>query len=327
MVDVQASIIIPAYNEAENIGKCIASILKNTDVQHEIIVVDNGSKDATAEIAKVMGVTVLSKPKATISALRNSGARCAKGELLVFLDADMVVPEDFINKGKKYFDSGFMGALGFAIIVPSDSGWVARTWGQPLNSKRERKVEVDFLGGSNIFIKKIVFEEVGGFDELLNTNEDKDFTMRVAKAGYSLITSYEINVIHLGYERDLSEFIRKEFWRQGSTLMFARHWRFAPSTLRNPLLSLWHVGFFLLFISSLLLYARAGTFLYSLVTLALWLLPALLIALKKAGRNIEYFGLGWFFSFFLLTFIRWNVSGVSLLVQIVKLFRFRSHNV
>lgn len=318
MSDVLVSVVIPARNEAENIGKCIASLLKNSDVPHEIIVIDNGSRDATASIATDMGVTVLINPTGTISALRNMGARRARGELLVFLDADMVVPEGFLKKGKDYFDRGFTGALGFDTTVPSDAGWVARVWGQDLRFKDKKEINVDFLISRCIFIKKSTFEETGGFDELLKTNEDKDFTMRVAKVGYPLVYSNKLRLIHLGYEKDLFELIRKEFWRQGSTLMFARRWHFAPRTLRNPMLSLWHIWALLLFMASILY----GVKVYAITTLILWILPSALIVLKKPDFNVKVM-----LPLFILTFIRWNVAGISLIAQVVRLATFRRHYV
>ncbi|HTP42260.1 MAG TPA: glycosyltransferase, partial [Nitrospiria bacterium] len=87
------SVIIPAYNEANYIGRLLDS-LAVARRQHapgreaEIIVVDNGSTDATAAIAQEKGATVVQESERKIAAVRNAGARAARGATLIFIDAD-----------------------------------------------------------------------------------------------------------------------------------------------------------------------------------------------------------------------------------------------
>ena len=92
------SVVIPARNEAENIGPCITSIhAAGGGLLAEVILVDNGSTDATREIAESLGATVLVRPQATISELRNSGARAASGSIVAFVDADVLVGSGWLT--------------------------------------------------------------------------------------------------------------------------------------------------------------------------------------------------------------------------------------
>ena len=89
---VKISIIVPAFNEAKRISSCIQSIRAAANLQPgdetELIVVDNNSRDSTAEIAAREGARVVFEPNNQISRARNAGARAATGDWLLFIDAD-----------------------------------------------------------------------------------------------------------------------------------------------------------------------------------------------------------------------------------------------
>jgi glycosyltransferase involved in cell wall biosynthesis len=316
MDDVYFSVIIPAYNVAEYVKGCIEAVQANTlnKGNYEIILSDDGSTDGTLDIAEELKIKIVrnvNDNKKTIGALRNLGAHQSRGNVLVFLDADMIVPDDWLMKVQEYFRKGFVGALGVVYGVPPSAGWVGRTWGNRLHQKFDKVVNVDFLPGGNIFINRSVFEEINGFNENLRTGEDKDLTLRVIKAGYQVISMPDMGVIHLGYDRNLWEFLKKEFWRQGDTLPFTRQWGFSFRTLRNPIMSFWHVTFLCSVVLSIPFLKRFVTF----FLIFMWLLPSFVITLKK--MNIKSPILVSIY-FFFLTFLRWNVSGLSLIRQILR---------
>lgn len=102
--------IIPAFNESENIGECLKSLQAQTRPADEIIVVDNESEDETAEIACTYGVKVLSYPRpdvrhGNIGLVRQKGAEEAEGDLIVSTDADCVYPSDWLRKIEDHFNS------------------------------------------------------------------------------------------------------------------------------------------------------------------------------------------------------------------------------
>lgn len=316
MDEARFSVIIPSYNEAGQIGQTITAVKAAATglTLSEIIVVDNCSTDRTVEIARGLGIKVIENTlgkRMAIAALRNTGAGCATGNILAFLDADMLVPANWLASAREYFCSGFVGALGFISVVPDSAGWVGRTWGNQFQFHRGTVKEVDFLPGRNILINRHVFDKIGGFNENLRTNEDKDLTYRVCRAGYKVMSLPEPSVLHLGFERNLIEFLRKEFWRQGNTIRFARLHNFSARTLRNPALASWHL-FFLFFTITALFSADLPLI---IVLISCWGLPSLLITWGKTGPH----GLsGFFLPFFFLTLLRWNVAGFALVYQLFK---------
>jgi glycosyltransferase involved in cell wall biosynthesis len=315
------SVIIPSYNEAKSIIKCIESIKKNDgkNIIYEIIVIDNGSTDGTVEAVRELGIKIIVNSKGkrkSIGTLRNIGARLSRGNILTFLDADVIVPDNWLQKAKDYFDNGFEGELGFVEDVPDSAGWVGRVWGKRLILRRNRVMDVDFLPGRNIFINCHVFEKIKGFSKTLKTGEDKDISLRVLKAGYRVISVPYPPVIHLGYERDLWDFMKKEFWRQGNTIQIVKQWGFSLRTLRNPILSLWHILMpFYIIISIIFL----NTYLV-LSLISIWFLPSLIISFSEIKAK-KYLNL--LLPLFFLTWIRWNVSGLALFYQIFREYIFR----
>lgn len=309
------AVILPAYNEAAHIGAAIDSVraCRRDGADLEIVVVDNLSTDGTRAVAAGRGAKVIenrSGGRMTIAALRNAGARATTAPILAFLDADMLVPADWLEKASRRFALDAVSALGFAERVPEGATWVGRVWGNRAEAP-VTDLATDFLPGRNLFVTRRAFDAVGGFDEDLATNEDKDFTYRLVKSGHHVFRSPATQVTHLGYERGLIEFIRKEFWRQSTTLAFARRHCFSRRTLRNPLMSLWHVLGAAWVAAALV----AGAAWPAFAGAVLWVLPAVLFTLRDATsmrRSEDLPGV------FVLTFVRWNVSGAALAWQILR---------
>ena len=306
------SIIIPAYNEAANIGLCLESVFScvREGFSIEVIVVDDCSTDDTAEIARAYGCKVIPNQgsRDTISGLRNIGAQMANGEFFVFLDADMVVPSNWLTVALSYFENDFKGLFGFVDRVPDEAGMVAKAWGNRLFIKRDRIMDVDFLTGRNLFLNKTVFSALNGFDEKLSTAEDKDFSLRAAAAGYRVFSSPEAPVVHLGYEKNLREFIIKEYWRQGGALDLALKGDISPRTLRQPMICLWHLLASAAFTLSLFFGGAAAVIIF----LILWLTPAVLKTRLDLGSKAS---VAMNLQVFFLTFLRWHIAAVSLIVR------------
>jgi glycosyltransferase involved in cell wall biosynthesis len=310
------SIILPAFNEGAHIGACLDAIRVNVSdsISAEVLVIDNRSTDQTVPIAQARGARVIENKtgrRTSISDLRNIGARESTGAILVFLDADMIVPADWIEKAAAHFHAGFKGALGFTSRVPDQAGWVGRIWGQRLSRKRSRLMDVDFLPGRNIFVNRSVFDAAGGFDPDFRTGEDKDFTFRIRKAGYRVLSAPEVCLVHLGYEKNMAELMRKEYWRQSCTLQFARKHGFSFRTLRHPVLSAWHVA---CPAAALALALGGAAVPVWLTTLLLWPLPAVVIggAESLSGKAVDAVPL------IVLTWARWTASGVALVNQVLR---------
>jgi glycosyltransferase involved in cell wall biosynthesis len=98
------SVVIPAYNEAELLGSCLDSLLaQDFRDLYEIIVVDNNSTDATADVARSRGVTVVHEPRPGVCSARQCGTTAARGEIIVSTDADTTFGSDWLSRIDRAF--------------------------------------------------------------------------------------------------------------------------------------------------------------------------------------------------------------------------------
>ena len=172
------SIIIPTYNEADQIAETIRKTLAASSGNPvEIIVVDGGSTDGTLEIASKCGaVTLMSKRKGR-AAQMNAGASMAKGEILYFLHADSVPPNGFITH---ILDALHGGAVSGCFRLAFDHNhWFLRanSWFTRFNVNGVR------FGDQSLFVTKAVFQKTGGFREDLLMMEDQEIIHRIRKHG------------------------------------------------------------------------------------------------------------------------------------------------
>lgn len=190
------SIIIPAHNEAEYIGDCLASILRETEKQPykvEILVVNNASTDATRQIAlQYKGVHVVDEPAKGLTKARQKGLQEAKGEFLAYLDADTRLPEGWFKKVERAYKTYphlvcFSGPYRYF-----DAPWYYRyvlnlIWwiSAPLTY---RVVGYMVLGG-NFVAKKKALLAMDGFDtNIVFYGEDTDIARRISKFGTAMFS-------------------------------------------------------------------------------------------------------------------------------------------
>ncbi|CBL46094.1 Glycosyl transferase, family 2 [gamma proteobacterium HdN1] len=305
------SVIIPCYNESHVIGQCLASVNVAREGRNDVqvIVVDNGSTDTSGAIARAHQKhpldQVIDVPRLRISAVRNAGARISSGEIILFLDSDIEVPSNWLTTLDDWFGQQRSDVLGFVDLPPVTAPWVARIWGERVLARRHTAGEVDFLPGRNICVLRRWFDAVGGFSETLTTGEDKDFVMRLGKAGARVMTDRSIPLIHLGYERNFREWMRKEYWRQHSHIDLLREQGVSPRLIRFPLLAIGHLGLVLLAAICLLAAPKLGVFL-----LLASFLPSLVLTLRCPPHRSNPERL---LQSTLLYWARFNIAAVSIL--------------
>jgi glycosyltransferase involved in cell wall biosynthesis len=213
---VSISIIIPALNEEKMIGRCLESLAKLAFARDrfEVLVVDNGSRDKTLDIANSfqdrLNLKVLQKANVRISALRNLGARAAAGDILAFLDADCLAPEDWLDRILELAPTDGAGVLGANYLLPNDSTWVGRTW--HLYQEAPKSGEVSHVPAGDLIMRREDFLRLGGFDESIQTNEDYELCERARKSGMQVRAFPQIGVVHLGTAQNLQVFFRKQAW-------------------------------------------------------------------------------------------------------------------
>jgi glycosyltransferase involved in cell wall biosynthesis len=208
------SVVVPAFNEEAHIEACLVSLEAQalSPSLFEVIVLDNGSTDATAAIANgflsKIPLRVVSTPRHSISAARNSGAALAQGTELVFLDADCRAKPTWLHD---FLDLPLEnGIRGCNYEIPSDSTWVGRFWAD--FQARLLTGPVSFVPGGCLFVSKSNFDAIGGFDEQVETSEDIDLCERAKKHGLTITSHPILAVIHDGTPRTISHFYRQHRW-------------------------------------------------------------------------------------------------------------------
>lgn len=210
------SVVIPVRDGAAVIGRCLRALteLETAGQPFEVIVVDNGSRDETVGVARLLGrglnLSILTRPGVHVSAVRNAGAACARGNLFAFLDADCVVAKTWLLRATEYGWNEHSGAIGAFFGAGPEAGWVARTWCRFEGAGK--RGPVDLLPSGNMIVPRRVFEAAGGFDESLETNEDADFCRRLSASGLRVEAVAELQAIHLGAPRSVAELYARELW-------------------------------------------------------------------------------------------------------------------
>lgn len=311
------SIIIPCYNEAHVLSHTLRSIgqaIKSRD-DVECLLMDNGSTDGSQALAQAWGATVVETPHVRISALRNLGAEQANGEYLLFLDADIAVADNWLDRLDQYTDPEntecTADVVGFVDDVPPHAPWYARIWGLRATARRRHLREIDSLPGRNLFVSKQWFQQVNGFSETLITGEDKDVVMRLKQAGARVMSDPSLAMIHLGFERTFREWMRKEYWRQHSHIALIQEQGPSLRLLRFPMMAVAHLALLLMIITLVLM----GQVSASSSVLMLSLLPSALLSVK---HSVSRFPVGRMLQFTLLYWLRFHVAGWSVIMELIE---------
>lgn len=180
---VRCSVIIPTLNEEKTIGDTIYHIKKQNPF--ELIVADSHSKDKTVKIATAFGVKVVSCKKKNAAVGRNAGAKIAKGDVLVFLDADTIAFSNLLYEIQKDFEKKTL------------VGWTCKVFAFSSDFKEHlvynffndimkfliNRVKKPHASGMILAIRRESFERLKGFNEDLKTMEDHDMAKRLGKIG------------------------------------------------------------------------------------------------------------------------------------------------
>lgn len=217
---LKITVYVPAYNVAEYLPRCLAGILAQAPPVGEILVIDDGSCDASAEIAaKYPGVTLIRhEANKGLAAARNTAMRTARNELIASLDADCVPAPDWLAQLAAHLhDPSLVGAGGKLIEGVQDSladRWRAihmpQHWGDEMCHPR-------YLFGCNNLFRKSAILEVGGYDESMRTNgEDVDLCRRLREKGWNFVYDPSARATHLRHDTPRSVLeARWRWWRFG----------------------------------------------------------------------------------------------------------------
>jgi GT2 family glycosyltransferase len=176
------SFIVPAYNEEHELPAALAALRAAADCSghpYEIIVVDDDSSDATADIARRAGAIVVPVRRRQIAAVRNAGARAARGDILFFVDADTQISAAHVSGALRALAEGCSG--GGARVMTDGS---VPLWGKIFVWVFCAMYFAANLGaGAFLFTTRENFQAIGGFDEQLFAGEEVYLTMALKKLG------------------------------------------------------------------------------------------------------------------------------------------------
>ena len=187
----RVSVVIPAYDAAETVGGAISSVLSQTYDDLEVVVVDDGSRDATGAVAAAFEgpVRVVSQPNAGVAAARNRGLAEAQGELIAFCDADdVLLPRHLEALLAIHEPNGGIATSNCYWLFPGGIH-PSRTRYKGRFPKPERQrlaiLEQNFVSTMSLFPKALA-DEIGPFDTGLEVAEDWDFWLRAVYAGHTV---------------------------------------------------------------------------------------------------------------------------------------------
>lgn len=161
------SVIIPVYNEEKDLGSCLLSIKSQTVKNIDLIVVDDGSADLSKTIAEKYNVTLLEQSHKGPGSARNFGAKHAKGEILIFVDADMTFEKYFIDDLTKPIVKGqAIGTFSKNEMVSNTSNPWSVCWNINRNIVASRMLPINYPNEAPVYraILKKEFEKAGGFE-------------------------------------------------------------------------------------------------------------------------------------------------------------------
>ncbi len=286
---MNASVIVPVFNAESTVSECISSLLKQEfSAKFEIIVVDDGSTDKTLErIKKIKGIKIIRQKNSGPATARNNGARNARHEIVVFIDADCIAEKNWLEIEYRY-------------------------------KKMKSSKKIDWIGSYSAAYRKEIFLKEQGFSRefLKASGEDPDLSYKLSEKGYLLKFNPKAIVYHK-HPSSLSDYLHRKyvhaFWR---VLLYKKHSAkaavdsYTPQTLKAQIAFL---GLFFAFLvlsvisENLLFFAMLCLFLFIFSTL-----PFVFFALKRGF----FMGLASFFILmardiaFLIGLINGTAAGV-----------------
>ncbi|MDB4984011.1 MAG: hypothetical protein JWM20_190 [Patescibacteria group bacterium] len=190
------SVVIPCYNEEKWIKETVESVLKQDYQDFEVILVNNASTDKTSEIISSLEseypgkIKTVSEPNKGVSFAREAGRRASKGQIIAQLDADCIVPKNWMRNATALFDSPTIAAVAGTIdyydgewrlrVGTKISGMFLGTFNYFLNRFKKRNI----CWGANIFMRASALEKIGGYRNGSEFyGEEHDTTSRLLNEG------------------------------------------------------------------------------------------------------------------------------------------------
>lgn len=252
----------------------------------EVIVSDGGSTDGTADWARRTPVLRVIEGRPGLGRQRNNGALQAHGDILVFLDADCSVGDEWAEALARLARAEFELAGGPVLV--EGTSWVEKAWAVHVTVRTQRRhiSERDtfrFISTANMVVRREAFARCGGFDEDLTAGEDTDFAHRIFLRGGKILFEPGLTVYHRGEPKTYKDFFIQQVWHSSHEvwrrLANSDHGRSARSAHRYGAL---HAGLLFLLLVGMVLSVVTGTPAFAFAALGALGLPSILVAGRTA---------------------------------------------
>lgn len=227
----RVSLIVPAYNEEFLLPATLRALKHGAEAlgfSAELVVVDDGSTDRTAEIAREMGARVVAVSVRHIAAARNAGGRAATGDVLIFVDADTIVAPAILRDAVAAIHAGAVGGGAGVRYREGEVRWAAFLTAVIIWIMRRMK----WAAGCFVFVRRDVFDRVGGFDERYFASEEIHFSRAVKKHGRFVMLPGDV----------VTSGRKARFFSAGSVLMQFLVMMWPGSLRRRERLGFWYDG-------------------------------------------------------------------------------------
>ncbi|SMO41698.1 glycosyltransferase [Fodinibius sediminis] len=198
---MKLSVIIPTYNDWPRLVKCLEALDKQSmpKDRYEVIVVDNSEAGIIPSgIVMPECVKLVHEPKPGSYVARNKGVDEASGQILAFTDSDCIPDEDWLASGEACFDQSTCDLVGGKVkIFQNEAGNKYGYLYESVTAFHQHRHVPEGRGvTANLFVKKSVFDEAGGFSSTIKSGGDWEFTLRCTDMGYDMIYSSDVLVLH-----------------------------------------------------------------------------------------------------------------------------------
>lgn len=222
--ELRVSIVIPVYNGEGTLDKCLDGLSRCLDGRSEVILVDNNSTDQSLELCQNFQkryqngkITVLTQKKRGAAAARNAGAARARGDWILFTDADCIPSSHWISDYRTHFDKDGIGAVAGCIKPHPPTNPVQMTlalFALPQNQQdiihHSHTPTRGLYPTANLAVRKDLFGKVGGFDEGLTYGEDRELCHKIYKSGHKIKVVADSVVSHI-HRNTITEMLKQSY--------------------------------------------------------------------------------------------------------------------
>ena len=253
MTSKTVSVIVPVHNSEATIRECLQALRQQTSPPLEVVVVDDGSTDRTAEVSEDLALVIPNARGKGAGGARNTGAFASQGEIIAFIDSDCVPPTDWVENIVSAFSDETVGAVGGGYKAGADdSFWQTFCCEELIFRRRNRRESVETLVSNNLACRRSAFQEAGGFPEKYPVCEDMMLAYRIS--GRWKVRWLNDNGVQHHFKDSLRTFLRHQyFFGAESTRFFLENRKLLTADTHQGKTLYFSVGLACLSISSALI--------------------------------------------------------------------------